>query len=107
MKSLILIIAFLTSFASFAGDMSVYCGKGTVEEMEEFTASQYIAGYDDISKLAFSTDDKSFHVTYADQIYTFFVYSKNSSGYKEYSSAATGPFYESELIEGYSCHIND
>ncbi len=107
MKKLILSIMTLLSLSSYGGDMSMYCGQGYIEEMDEFVASALVSGYEGKALASFSKGLMDYTVIYDNGQYTFYSSNQNQFGFEVKSMQASGPFYQSSLVDGFSCHLND
>lgn len=107
MKKILLTILALFSLNSFAGDMSVYCGQGTIEDMDEFVASALISDSQGKAIVNFTTNETDFTVIYNNGVYTFYLSNPNQYGFISKTMIASGPFHQSSVVNGYSCHLND
>lgn len=107
MKKLILLFITFLTMNSYAGDMSMYCGQGFIEEMDEFVASGLISGYEGKAIANFSKGLMDYTVIYDHGQYTFYISNQNQFGFDVKSMKASGPFYQSDLVDGFSCHLND
>lgn len=95
----------LMSSAAFAGDMSMYCGVGTVETMDEFVASGLYK--DDKAYASFKLGTIAYTVTVDSGSYQFLKSDTNTGGFELIESAASGDLMSSDLIDGISCFIWD
>jgi len=107
MKKVILSFLAILAVNSYAGDMSMYCGQGFIEEMDEFVASGLISGYEGKAIANFSKGLMDYTVIYDNGQYTFYISNQNQFGFEVKSMNASGPFYQSDLVDGFSCHLND
>ena len=87
--------------------MSMYCGQGYIEEMDEFVASSLISGYEGRAITHFSKELNEYTVVYDNGRYSFYISNQNDYGFEVKSMKASGPFYQSRLVDGFSCHLND
>lgn len=106
MKNLIILVFFfVVSVTVFAGDLYINCGIGTVETMEEFTSSDLLENGEGYS--TFINGTESYTIFYSKNVYTFYKSNINTGEFETGQLSAKGPFRESELFNGHSCHIND
>ena len=105
MKKNIFALLIAVSFSSFAGDMYLNCGKGTIDSMEEFVASSILR--DGYGYVSFSEGVTEYSVFYENNIYLFHKTDRDVGRYITFKSYGRGPFKESDLVDGFSCHIND
>src|SRR5690606_8080484 len=99
MKAFLLLA--LMGSAAFAGDMSMYCGFGTVETMDEFVASGLYKN--DKAYANFQVGSIAYTATYDSGEYSFLKSDTNSGGFELIKSQANGDFKSSELFDGISC----
>lgn len=95
----------LMSSAAIAGDMSMYCGHGSVENMTEFSAfGLYV---NDKAYASFNIGTIAYTVTFNSGSYQFIKSDMNAGGFELIESAAHGDFLSSDMIDGFSCFIWD
>lgn len=105
MKLQLALSLLLIASSAVAGDLSMYCGKGTVDQMDEFVDSGLVR--DESAYARFDDGVISYSVIYSDGEYTFIKSNRNIGGVEFFQSSASGDFSQSELVDGFSCHIND
>lgn len=89
---------------AFAGDIYLNCGEGTIDTMEEFVTSSIIQ--DSRGKTTFNSMDREYTVVYDNQRYEIFISNLSQDGFIRINSLGKGPFMESPVFDGYSCHLN-
>lgn len=105
MKKSILVMALFASMTSFAGDLYMNCGKGTVETMEEFTSSVLVSNQKAHGQFSDGLDQ--YTVVFDNGAYTVTKSNVNEGGFTKTTSTANNDLQESELFDGFSCYIND
>ena len=98
------LIALLVGQA-FAGEIYLNCGKGNIDNMEEFISSSLVTK--NKAMTTFQTQSIIYTVIFESNKFEILRSDSSLGGFTRIKANALGLFRESPLFDGFSCHLND